>query len=87
MHLHSLQVTKGERGFFFKIGSWSGGGSAGCFSEFEVRQKYHTSVVLEDLSLLFRLAGRDEYEVEGSWVDADGVCDDSVGGCTVIMGS
>jgi len=38
------------------------------------------SVALEDLSLLFRLVRRDEYEAEGSWVDADGACDDVVGG-------
>ena len=46
-HLHSLQATKGEWGFFFNIGSWSRGGLAGSISEFEVRQKYHTSVALD----------------------------------------
>jgi hypothetical protein len=57
------------------------------FSEFEVRQKYHTSVALEGLFLLFRLAQRDEYEAEGSRVDAYRGCEDSIGGCTVIVGS
>jgi len=86
MHLHSLQATKGEQGFAFKIGSLSGKGSAGFVSEFEARQKYHTSIALEDLSF-FRLVRRDEYEAAGSWVNANGVCDDPVGGCTTTVGS
>jgi hypothetical protein len=49
---------------------------------FRVRVYY-----LDRQSLLFQLARRDEYEVEGSWVDADCVCDDSIGGCTVIVRS
>jgi hypothetical protein len=52
-------------------------------AEFEVRQKYHTSVALE----LVRLARGAEYEAVVSWVDVDGVCHDSVGGWTVIVGS
>jgi hypothetical protein len=50
-YVHSLQLTKGERGFFDKIGSCSGDGRlAGFNSESELRQKYQTSVAAEDLS-------------------------------------
>jgi hypothetical protein len=42
---------------------------------------------LDGRSLLFQSARRDEYEVEGSWVDADSVCDNLIGGCTVIVRS